>query len=180
MLPVLWVIAAAGEEQLLGAGILVAASTDVLDGVLARTLHMRSEFGSRLDSIADHLLTGSVVIWLLVLKPEFTQRFAPWLIAWALLAAVTLLVGWLRFRRLGDLHLISAKVAMVLAYIFVSALFLFDGYRPVYFWIVLGLAFVGVAESLLVYLTRRNPDERIASILFRPKAPNDSPAGKSI
>jgi phosphatidylglycerophosphate synthase len=179
MLPLLWILAAAGAERLLGLGIAVAASTDVLDGILARALRLRSEFGSRLDSIADHLLSASVLIWLVWLKPEFTSRFAHWLLAWAVLAMLTLWVGWRRFRKIGDLHLISAKAAMVLGYLFVSALFVFDSYRTLHLGIVLGAAFVGAGESLLVLLTRSDPHERIGSILLRPRRRREAGASSA-
>jgi hypothetical protein len=76
-------------------------------------------------------------------------------------------------------HLFTSNLYKVLGYLFVSALFLFDSYRTLHFGIVLGAAFVGVGETLLVLLTRRDPSERIGSILLRPrrrrKAASSSP-----
>src|SRR5215218_108248 len=56
MLPVLWVLALLGRPVWLGIGVMVASVTDMLDGWLSRRWNQTSEFGSRLDSIADHLL----------------------------------------------------------------------------------------------------------------------------
>jgi cardiolipin synthase (CMP-forming) len=166
-LPVLWVFALAGANRWLAVGIAVAASTDAIDGFVARARDLRTDLGSRLDSIADHLLSGSVLIWLIWLQPAFASRYAAWLIGWGALGIVTLGVGWIRFRRIGDLHLLSAKLAMVLAYLFVVSLFYFGSYEPLLFGLVIGTCFVATGESLLVYLTRREPSERIGSILLR-------------
>ena len=166
-LPLLWLLAIAGAHRWLAIGIALAASTDAIDGFLARALDRRTERGSRFDSIADHLLTGSVVVWLVWLQPAFVARHAPWLIGWGALGLVTLAVGWIRFRRVGDLHLLSAKLAMVLGYLFVVSLFFFGRYEPLHLGVVFGAAIVATGESLLVYLTRSDPDERIGSILFR-------------
>jgi cardiolipin synthase len=167
LLPVLWAIASSGAQRPLAIGIAIAVSTDALDGLIARAFDMRSDFGSRLDSIADHMLSASVLAWLVWLRPEFVARFAPWLIGWLVFSAMTLAVGWIRFHRIGDLHLLSTKLAMAVAYLFVVTLFYYESYRPLHVWIVLVVCFVGVGESLLVYLTRTDPNERIGSILSR-------------
>jgi phosphatidylglycerophosphate synthase len=167
VLPLLWYFALAGATRPLAIGLALAASTDFFDGNLARILHARSELGSRLDSIADHLLSASVLVWLVLLRPEFFTRHATALIAWAIFGALTLAVGWARFRRIGDLHLYSAKAAMVLGYLFVVYLFYFDSYDPRVFTVVLTVAVIATAESLLVYLSRSDQEERIGSILVR-------------
>jgi phosphatidylglycerophosphate synthase len=167
LLPLLWALAAAGMTHTLAIGIAIAASTDMFDGLLARALDARSDLGSRLDSIADHLLSASVLVWLFWLQPEFIAHNGRILLTWAVFGAATLGVGWIRFGRIGDLHLYSAKLAMVLGYVFVIALFYFDSYDPRMFAVALGACFVATGESLLVYLTRDEPGERIGSILLR-------------
>jgi phosphatidylglycerophosphate synthase len=167
LLPVLWILAATGYTRLLAVGVAVAVSTDILDGTLARALDARSELGSRLDSIADHLLSGSFLIWLVWLRPEFVIRHWLEIVTWVVFGAITLLVGWVRFRRIGDLHLYSAKAAMTAGYLFGISLLFFGGYDRRVFALVIGILYLATAESLLVYLTRHDPDERIGSILLR-------------
>lgn len=167
LLPVLWWIAALGETRWLAIGIAITISTDFFDGMIARALDARSELGSRLDSIADHLLSASFLIWLVWLQPDFFSRHGRELAIWAGFGIVALAVGWIRFRRIGDLHLYSAKLAMTAGYLFGISLLFFDGYDPRVFYLVLFICFVAAAETLLVYLTRRDPDERIGSILTR-------------
>lgn len=166
-LPVLWVLAAQGRTQILAVVLAVVISTDLVDGTLARWFDARSDLGSRLDSIADHMLTASVVIWLVWLEPEFIAENARVLLAWLALGLVTLAVGWARFRRIGDLHLYSAKAAMTLGYIFVVLLLYRGDYEPWFFAVTIGACFVGTGETLLVYLTRGDGWERPGSVFSR-------------
>jgi cardiolipin synthase (CMP-forming) len=164
LLPALWLLAARGETFWLGLGVAVAASTDVLDGALARALGATSPLGSRLDSIADHLLIASVALWIAWLRPGFVAEQLPLLALWVAVGAAALAVGWLRFRRFGDLHLYSAKVAGTLGFLFAIGLLLFDSYSPGLFYLVIAACLAASVETLLVFLTRATVDERIGSI----------------
>jgi cardiolipin synthase (CMP-forming) len=169
MLPFLWLLAGLGRTSWLGLGVAAAAVTDVIDGILARALHQTTERGSRLDSLADHLLSASIICWLLWLRPDFVRNELPLLAGWAILGATALLVGWVKHRRFGDLHLYSAKVAGFLAYLLAIWILLFGTYRPIVFRVVAALCVIAAMETLLVFSTRRSVDERVGSVLFRPR-----------
>jgi CDP-diacylglycerol--glycerol-3-phosphate 3-phosphatidyltransferase len=109
LIPILWALALLRLEAYVGIGLVVAFLTDALDGPIARRLNLTSDFGSKLDSLADNLLTPSAAIWLLLLRPEvFRDHPGLWLVALAIYAS-SLLVGWLKFRRFANLHLYSSK-----------------------------------------------------------------------
>ncbi|HEU0076073.1 MAG TPA: hypothetical protein VFQ76_00390 [Longimicrobiaceae bacterium] len=76
-------------------------------------------------------------------------------------------VGWVRFRRIGGLHLYSAKAAGAVAYMFGVTLLVFDEYRPLFFYAAAGATALGATEMLLVFLTRDAVDENVGSILLR-------------
>jgi phosphatidylglycerophosphate synthase len=167
MLPFLWLLAGLGRTSWLALGVAAAALTDVIDGALARRLRQTTERGSRLDSLADHLLSASMICWLIWLRPGFVRNELLWLVGWAALGATALLVGWARHRRFGDLHLYSAKVAGTLAYVFAIWVLLFGTYSRILFRVVAALCVAAAMETLLVFSTRRSVDERIGSVLFR-------------
>lgn len=167
MVPVLWAVALLGRPGWVGIGVAAAASTDMLDGFLSRRWNQTSEFGSRLDSLADHLLAVSTTIWLALLRPEFFREQKWPLIAWSAFALFTLGVGWLRFRRFVDLHLYSSKLAVTLAFFFALPLLILGRYSHAQFWISLVVCTAAAAESLVVMLTRDRVDEHIGSILIR-------------
>lgn len=166
-LPFLWVLALFRNGVWLGVGLGLAALTDVLDGIIARRDRRVTAWGSRLDSIADHLLTASTVIWLVWLRPGFVAAELPLLATWLALAAIAFLAAWMKFPRVVDLHLYSAKVAGTLGYLFAIWLLLFGTYSALVFHLVVGAGLFAAAESLLVVLTRDAVDEHIGSVLRR-------------
>jgi cardiolipin synthase (CMP-forming) len=166
-IPVLWVLAAMGRTRALGIGIALAFATDMIDGWLARRLHAETEIGSRTDSIADHLLAASTVTWLFMLRPEFFQAHAPLLFGWIALALFTLLMAWLRFRRFVDLHLYSAKAAVFLAYTMAVVLLVTGRHWEWHWALAFGTACFAALESLIIILTRRDPDEHAVSAFIR-------------
>jgi len=170
MLPLLWFLALFNRPVWLGVGVAVAAATDVLDGWLSRRWHQTSEFGSRMDSVADHLLAISMTLWLVLLRPFFFREQRWPLIAWAAFALVVLLVSWLKFRRFVDLHLYSSKAAVFLSWCFGIPLLVVGQYSHTQFWITISVSFLAAAESLAIILTRGEVDEHIGSILLKKRS----------
>lgn len=142
----------------------MAGLTDVMDGILARRFHVASATGSRKDSIADHLLFASTLGWLVLLRPEFIREEAELLLLWLSVGVSSLVVGWLKFRRIGDLHLYSAKVAVVLGLVFAVQTLVFDSYSRWLFILGIVTAILAAAETLLVQIRRDRVDEHIGSI----------------
>lgn len=164
--PILWIVALVRGPFWLGIGLGVAAFTDVIDGPIARRSHRATARGSQLDSIADHVLTASTALWLVWLRPAFVAERLPLLAAWATIGLTALLVSWLRFRRIGDLHLYSAKVAGMLGYLFAIWLLLFGTYSETLFYVLMTILFLASGESLLVVATREAVDEHVGSIFL--------------
>jgi cardiolipin synthase len=86
--PVFLVLYARGEHLRALAAFAAAAATDVLDGLVARTLHQSSRLGAFLDPIADKLLAACALIALAV-----TGRLPWWLPALVVARDLALLAG---------------------------------------------------------------------------------------
>jgi cardiolipin synthase (CMP-forming) len=168
-LPGLWALAYLGLPLYLGIGMAVAGLTDVLDGPVARMTRQSSRYGSQLDSVADILLMGSIVIWMAMIHPAFFRDNALPLLIWVTIGVAGVVVTLIRFGRIADLHLYSAKAAGVVGYVFAVWLFVLGDYSPVFFAVAIGLAIIGATETLLVALTREQVDERIGSIFSGPR-----------
>jgi phosphatidylglycerophosphate synthase len=166
-LPPLWALAYLGQSVYLGIGLGIAGLTDVLDGPVARVTRRSSKYGSQLDSVADLLLMGSIVIWMVMLYPGFFRDNAVPLLAWVTIGVAALVVTFIRFGRVGDLHLYSAKVAGVVCYLFAVWLFVMGDYHPLFFAVAVGLAIIAASETLLVALTRERVDEGVKSLFDR-------------
>ena len=164
-LPVLWILAATRFTSWLAVGVAVAASTDVMDGIIARRSHQVTERGSRRDSIADHLLSASVAVWLIWLRPDFVARELWPLAGWASLAMVTLATGWVKHGRVGNLHLYLSKLAGASGYLFAVWVLYFGTYDRLLFHVVLIVCVLGTGEALVVFATRTTVDSHVGSIL---------------
>ena len=164
--PVLWVLAIKGYNFAFGIGFILAQLTDSIDGFLARRLDMVSEFGSKFDSFADLLLTISVLAWLVILETGFFQDNAVVFLVTIFIAFVNLIVGLVKFKQLGNLHLYSSKVAGLLAFIFLSHAFLVDGYNQPMFYIVVSVYILSLLEGIVLLLTQDNVDEHMGSIVL--------------
>lgn len=168
-IPVLWLLALLQMREALAIGATVAASTDVLDGMLARRLGVTSKRGGALDSAADHLLSISLVIWLFLFCPQFFATEGVGLLVWAGFGLGILAVGWIRFRQLGNVHLYSAKAAGVAGYAFGLMLLYTGDYSRTVWFAVLGLGWLAGLETLAVLLSRRGVRDHRGSILLPPR-----------
>jgi phosphatidylglycerophosphate synthase len=148
--PVLWGFALAGVHLVVGFGVFYAWLSDAVDGVLARRLDAVSTWGSQFDSLADTLMLASALAWVLMLRPEFVLEYAVPLGVWVGLGVVSYTVAWIRFRRLPDVHLYSAKLANFVGFLFVAHLLAFGDYPAVVAWTVLGICIAAALETCIV------------------------------
>lgn len=186
-IPVIWGLALWGTPRMVAVGIVVAGLTDVLDGPIARWTRTTSRFGSALDTVADLALATCTALWLALLRTDFVRAHLGVLVAWAVCGIAVLAVGWLRFRRIGDLHLLSAKAAGPVAYLWAVCL-LFDPACDVrLFYAAVALAFLAQAEMLWAFVTRDRVDEpgvgsgsalpRLWRLLRSPRRPRSGGGG---
>lgn len=164
LVPVLWVLALLDMPRCVGVGLLLAGLSDALDGFIARRWRTASAYGSRLDSIADVSVIVSTVFWIALLMPGIILDHKMLVTVWVLLEASAILVGWIKFRRIANLHLYSSKAAGAIAYAFVIVAFIF-GYNEVLFYIALAALMVASAEALTLELLCSRVDEHMKSII---------------
>lgn len=88
---------------------LVAGFTDMIDGTIARKTNTASEFGSRLDTIADMVFVAACMIKLF---PALTIH--AWLLIWigviAIIKVINILSGYILQKKFVDKHTILNKV----------------------------------------------------------------------
>ena len=94
----------------------VAASTDLIDGWLARRSGRASAFGAQLDAVVDNVFSLAILGFLLIAYPGVADRHS---VALAVLFAGPLLylaASWLLKRRFLMFHFWSAKWGAVLLF----------------------------------------------------------------
>ncbi len=163
LVPVVLALALSDLPFYAGIALLAAGITDVLDGIIARRWNIVTAYGSRLDSIADTLMEISAALAILILKPEIFTGHALVLGAWIVIEASSILFGWLKFRRIANLHLYLTKAAGVVAYAFVIYTFV-AGYNEIFFYVTVTLLIVSSLECLILQLFAPRVDEHMKSV----------------
>ena len=162
--PLLWFFALKDWQAALGVGICLSALTDVLDGRLA--VYDSAYANVRLDSFADKLLTISVMLWLILLKPTLFTDHAVWIAAAAATFVISILISVAKFKRPTTLHLLSGKYGGLVQAVFVVHAFVTGGYNLFLFYFAICSFILAGVEEILVLLTRDKMDEEnIKSIL---------------
>ncbi len=163
LVPVIWALALLNQPFYVGAALIAAGLTDALDGFIARKWSLVTAYGSRLDSIADTLIEISIVASVLLLKPEIFTGHKLLLSAWIVVEALSFAVGWIKFRRIANLHLYLTKASGLAGYIFVIYTFMI-GYNEAFFYAALILLLISSLECLLLQLLCARVDEHMKSI----------------
>lgn len=130
-----------------------AGLTDVLDGWIARKFGMDSEFGARLDSIADLVFYGILLIYLFpvlywILPGEIW--YVVWGIVFVRLAAY--ITAAVKYHRFASLHTWLNKLTGVA--VFLLPYVLLGSHIVIYSWAVCVLAFTASLEELAIHLLR--------------------------
>lgn len=140
--------------------------TDVLDGWIARKTHTSSDFGAKLDSIAD-LLFYSVI--LLRLFPAL-WRVLPKSI-WYAVAAILItrisayMVAAVKYRRFASLHTYLNKLTGLV--VFAVPFALVTAYAELYCGIVCVIASVAVLEELIIHIMRPSYNPNAKSVFCK-------------
>ena len=121
--PVLWIPAALKKPTVVSAGVVVSATTDVLDGLAARATGQRSEFGKQFDTVADMAIILSAPGWIVLLYPEVAARRGKPLVMLGAIAGILLTLEWHKLHKLGALHIDSARSAAAFAHLYTLNLF---------------------------------------------------------
>lgn len=125
--------------------------TDVLDGWLARKNQTASEFGARLDSIADLLFYGVLLIRMLPLLYQMLPgEIWYFVLGIIVVRLVSYAVAAVKFRRFTSLHTRLNKLTGVA--VFLLPYMLRFTYGIIYCWAVCFFAFAAGAEELVIHL----------------------------
>lgn len=137
------------------AAYILAGLTDALDGWLARKTGTASDFGARLDSIADLLFYGIV---LFRLAPVLWQTMP--VVIWYAVAVIILvrlaayITAAIKYHRFASLHTWLNKLTGAAVFLLPCVLAVSTGI--VYSWTVCVLAFTASLEELAIHLCRKD------------------------
>jgi phosphatidylglycerophosphate synthase len=134
---------------------IVAASTDLIDGWLARRSGQASAFGAQLDGVVDNLFSFAILGFLLIAYPGLGERHALALVVLFAGPVLYLAVSWLLARRALMFHFWSAKAGAFLLFV-LWPLVAITGWQG---WIPLAAAVVGLSRlEQVLFILRGGQD----------------------
>lgn len=136
---VVW-FGAAGQGHLALTAVVLAATTDVLDGRVARR-RGASRVGRRLDALADAVLLVATAAALAMLHPEIVRD------QWILMAVA--FASWMATRHLVDPRQLTSKLAGGALYAFALFTLATGAYVPALLAIAAGTLVLASAEAAL-------------------------------
>ena len=125
--------------------------TDILDGAVARIFNLRTEFGAKLDSLADD---GTIILAILGIVYFKLEEFAPYFSSFLIFLIIyflTMVISLIKFRRFPGMHLYSAKIGAYLQGLFFFILFVFD-FNSIFYYIVIVWGIISLIENIIIML----------------------------
>jgi CDP-diacylglycerol--glycerol-3-phosphate 3-phosphatidyltransferase len=139
------------NENLFSIFLIISLLTDVLDGFIARLFNQQTEFGARLDSIAD---LGTYILAIVGIFLFKVADFQPHLCSFSIFVSLLVfahLLSLIKFGRLPSLHLYSWKIGGYIQGTFFVVLFLF-GFYPVFYFIMIVWGILAFIEHIIIQL----------------------------
>ena len=135
-------------------------ATDVLDGLIARLTGNTSDFGAKLDSVADLLFYTVSLVKLLPVLWSLLPGYI-WIIVAVilLLRIVSYIISAVRFRRFASHHTILNKITGVS--VFAIPYFLLTKFVVIYCLAVCIIGLLSTIEDLYIHISSDVYDENI-------------------
>lgn len=129
---------------------LACGISDTIDGYVARKTGTVSEIGGKIDSIADLILFGVLII---ILYPIITLPLAiiVWSVIIAIIRLVSIIIVLIKYKTFGVLHTYGNKITGIALFTFPLILFFDKLYVLIY--IICVIACVASVEELFIHLT---------------------------
>ncbi len=142
----------------------VCGISDFLDGYIARRTKHVSQFGATLDSIADVIFFGVLlIIFIPLLKISLWMRI--WIGAIIMIRISSLIIGAVKYRTLVFIHTYANKVTGMALFCF-PFLYNYLG-LPVTVMLLCGMAGISATEELIINIISKRPSRDRKSIFVR-------------
>ena len=156
MAPVIVALALSEERSWFIICLCISFVTDVLDGLIARVWNIRTDFGSRLDSIADELTYAAALVGIFQFEYDDLEPHIMMLYAFVGSLALATFIAIVKFRKTPSFHLYSFKANALLQGIFILLLFL-HGFNIYLYYFVMSFGILACLELIAVALVVSEP-----------------------
>ena len=140
---------------------IVCGISDILDGFIARSMKQESEFGAKLDSIADIIFISSVTI---VLIPIIKIPYFVWVCVVVVIFIRTLsyLIGLKKFCTFTSLHTYANKLTGLLLFV-IPVLYVIFNFKITAIIVSIS-AVLSSIEELIIIISTKELNENCKSI----------------
>lgn len=153
------------QESLFVVFLIINLITDILDGLIARAFNMQTEFGARLDSIAD---IGTYILAIMGIFIFKAPEFKPYLTSFYVFIFLFLssnLLSLIKFKRLPSLHLYSWKIGGYIQGFFFFVLFVFGFYLPLYYFMIIW-GILAFSEHIIIQLSIKQMQSNLKGLFW--------------
>lgn len=131
---------------------IVCGFSDIIDGFIARKTGTTSRLGEKLDSMADLIMAGVLLVVLYPIINPSTE-IVIWIISIAIIRLASMVVALKRYKTIAILHTYGNKITGLVLFIF--PLFLPYIHIAVLMYIICAVASISAIEELIIQLTSR-------------------------
>lgn len=136
--------------------------SDILDGYIARKTNTYTKFGELLDSFADTIFFIIVLVKFLLFE-RLENYIIYWLIAICSIKALSLIVGFIKYKSVAFLHTYANKFTGGVILICFPMLYLLGGVTKTLMFLCI-LASIASIEELLINLISKKLNRNVRSI----------------
>lgn len=143
---------------------IICGISDVLDGYIARKTNITSRLGEKLDSIADLILFGVMMI---VLYPiiNLTVEIILWIVIMGIIRVVSMMMVIIKYKTFAILHTYGNKITGLM--LFILPLLLAFIQPDVLIYIICMIASISAIEELVINLWSKELQVNKKSIFMR-------------
>ncbi|MHB8064422.1 MAG: CDP-alcohol phosphatidyltransferase family protein [Ruminiclostridium sp.] len=129
---------------------IICGLSDIMDGFIARKTGTTSRLGEKLDSIADLLMVGVLIVVLYPIIKPATQMVI-WIISIGIVRIASMVVALKKYKTFAFLHTYGNKISGLVLFLFPILL----PYIPtsVLIFIICVIASISAIEELIIQLT---------------------------
>lgn len=129
---------------------IICGLSDIIDGFIARKFRAASRLGEKLDSIADMLMIGVLLILLYPIVNPSIEIFI-WIIVIFIIRVVSTIVAFKKYHTFAMLHTYGNKITGLV--LFLIPILLPFIHSTVLMYIICAIASISAIEELIIQLT---------------------------
>ncbi len=162
--PLLLFLTIFDEVNLFSWFLLASLVSDILDGLIARTFHLQSELGARLDSIGDMSTYLVALFGIFVFQKPFINEHLIGICFILGFYILQVIIALIKFQKITSFHTTLARITAYMQGIFILVLFFFDFQYWMFYPTVL-VSVLSYSEEILLTIILPEQQSNVGGLL---------------